>query len=78
MQHFNHRYPCVACNALGYPPLVVPTSPSRYSNDKEVDEIATVKRHLVPEKARIVGSSMGSRTTLDFGLRHLQFRCRWQ
>jgi pimeloyl-ACP methyl ester carboxylesterase len=33
-----------------------------------VDDVAVVMRHLKVSKAHIVGCSMGSRTTLDFGL----------
>jgi len=33
-----------------------------------VDDVAVVMRHLGLKKAHIIGCSMGSRTTLDFGL----------
>lgn len=67
-QHFSRRYRCVAFNARGYPPSEVPESPSRYSHKRAVDDVAVVMRHLRIRKAHIVGCSMGSRTTLDFGL----------
>ena len=70
IQHFSRRYHCVAFNARGYPPSDVPTSPKRYSHDRAVDDVAAVMRHLEFKKAHIVGCSMGSRTTLDFGLRY--------
>lgn len=70
IQHFSRRYRCIAFNARGYPPSDVPASPSRYSHKRAVDDVAVVMRHLKIRKAHIVGCSMGSRTTLDFGLRY--------
>lgn len=68
IQHFSRRYRCIAFNARGYPPSDVPVSLSRYSHKHAVDDVAAVMRHLGVRKAHIVGCSMGSRTTLDFGL----------
>jgi pimeloyl-ACP methyl ester carboxylesterase len=70
IQHFSRRYRCIAFNARGYPPSEVPASPARYSHKQSVDDVAVVMRHLKIDKAHIVGCSMGSRTTLDFGLRY--------
>ncbi|MSP98410.1 MAG: alpha/beta hydrolase [Betaproteobacteria bacterium] len=68
IQYFSRRYRCVAFNARGYPPSEVPVVLSRYSHQHAVDDIALVMRHLGLSKAHIIGCSMGSRTTLDFGL----------
>ena len=68
IQHFSRRYRCVAFNARGYPPSEVPALLSRYSHRHAIDDIAVVMRHLGLGKAHIIGCSMGSRTTLDFGL----------
>ncbi len=68
IQHFSRRHRCIAFNARGYPPSEVPTSLSRYSHKHAVDDVAVVMRHLKVSKAHIIGCSMGSRTTLDFGL----------
>jgi pimeloyl-ACP methyl ester carboxylesterase len=70
IQHFSRNYRCIAFNARGYPPSEVPKSPSRYSHEHAVDDVAVVMRHLGLKKAHIIGCSMGSRTTLDFGLRY--------
>ncbi len=70
IQHFSRRYRCIAFNARGYPPSDVPEKPSGYSHKKAVDDVAAVMNHLKLGKAHIVGCSMGSRTTLDFGLRY--------
>ena len=72
IQHFSRRYRCVAFNARGYPPSDVPASPTLYSHSQAIDDVAAVMHHLELEKAHIVGCSMGSRTTLDFGLRYPQ------
>jgi pimeloyl-ACP methyl ester carboxylesterase len=68
IQHFSRRHRCIAFNARGYPPSEVPQSLSRYSHKHAVDDVAVVMRHLGVSKAHIIGCSMGSRTTLDFGL----------
>jgi pimeloyl-ACP methyl ester carboxylesterase len=68
IQHFSRRYRCIAFNARGYPPSEVPEQLSRYSHRHAVDDVAAVMRHLKVSKAHIIGCSMGSRTTLDFGL----------
>ena len=68
IQHFSRRYRCIAFNARGYPPSEVPKALSHYSHKHAVDDIAVVMRHLRVNKAHIIGCSMGSRTTLDFGL----------
>jgi len=68
IQHFSRRYRCIAFNARGYPPSDVPKQLSLYSHRHAVDDIAVVMRALKVAKAHIVGCSMGSRSTLDFGL----------
>jgi pimeloyl-ACP methyl ester carboxylesterase len=68
MQHFSRRYRCIAFNARGYPPSDVPARPSGYSHQHAVDDIAAVMRALGVRQAHIMGCSMGSRSTLDFGL----------
>ncbi len=70
LQHFSRRYRCVAFNARGYPPSEVPKTLSAYSHRHAVDDIAVVMRALGIKKAHIVGCSMGSRSTLDFGIDH--------
>ena len=68
IQHFSRRHRCIAFNARGYPPSEVPAALSKYSHKHAVDDVAVVMRHLKVSKAHIMGCSMGSRTTLDFGL----------
>jgi pimeloyl-ACP methyl ester carboxylesterase len=68
LQHFSRRYRCIAFNARGYPPSEVPKALSAYSHRHAVDDIAAVMRAVGVRKAHIMGCSMGSRSTLDFGL----------
>lgn len=70
IQHFSRRHRCIAFNARGYPPSDVPGPLSLYSHRHAVDDIAALMRALKIAKAHIVGCSMGSRSTLDFGLDH--------
>jgi len=68
LQHFSRHYRCIAFNARGYPPSDVPKPLSAYSHRHAVDDIAAVMRALGVRKAHIMGCSMGSRSTLDFGI----------
>jgi len=70
LQHFSRRYRCIAFNARGYPPSDVPTRVSSYSPGLAVEDIVAVMRHLGVRRAHIMGCSMGSQSTLHFGLTH--------
>jgi pimeloyl-ACP methyl ester carboxylesterase len=68
IQFFSRRYRCIAFNARGYPPSDVPSRVSSYAPGIAVDDIATIMRHLKLRRAHIMGCSMGSASTLHFGL----------
>ena len=68
VRYFRRNFRCVAFNARGYPPSDVPERVSKYSQALAVDDLAAVMRHLRVRKAHIVGCSMGSQSTLHFGL----------
>lgn len=68
VRYFSRRYRCVTFNARGYPPSDVPEDAAAYSHAIAVDDVAAVMRHLGLERAHIVGLSMGSFTTIYFGL----------
>lgn len=70
--HFSRRYRCIAFNARGYPPSDVPAPVSKYSQKIVVDDLRAVMRHCGVKKAHIMGCSMGSQTTLFFGLTYPQ------
>ncbi len=67
---FAPRYRCIAFNARGYPPSGVPAAVSSYSQEKAVDDIATVLGALGIDQAHLVGVSMGAASSLQFALRH--------
>ena len=68
--HFAPRYRCVAYNARGFAPSEAPEALDAYSQERSVEDMAGLMRHLGIETAHVVGISMGSMTTLHFGLRH--------
>ena len=67
---FKADYRCIAFNARGWPPSDVPEDPNAYSQDRQVADILDLMGHLDIAKAHIVGLSMGSTTTLLFGIKH--------
>ena len=68
VRHFSRNYRCITFNARGYPPSDVPRPVSKYSQRIAVDDARAVLDHLGIRKAHIMGCSMGSQTTLFFGL----------
>ena len=68
--HFAPRYRCVVYNARGFVPSEAPEALDAYSQEQSVEDMAGLMRHLGIEAAHVVGISMGSMTTLHFGLRH--------
>ena len=70
VRYFSHRFRVVTYNARGYPPSEVPEDPASYSMDIAVDDVAALIRHLERPRAHVVGFSMGSFTSLFFGMRY--------
>ena len=70
VRYFSHRFRVITFNARGYPPSDVPTDPLSYSMDLAVEDVAHLLRHLEIPNAHVVGFSMGSFTSLFFGMRH--------
>jgi pimeloyl-ACP methyl ester carboxylesterase len=68
IRFFSRRYRCIAFNARGYPPSDVPSRVSSYAPDIAVNDIAAMMRHLKLRRAHVMGCSMGSQSTLHFGL----------
>ena len=68
--HFAPRYRCVVYNARGFAPSEAPEALDAYSQEHSVEDMAGLMRHLGIDRAHVVGISMGSMTTLHFGLRH--------
>jgi pimeloyl-ACP methyl ester carboxylesterase len=70
VRFFSHRFRVITYNARGYPPSDVPTDSAAYSMDNAVADVVALLDHLKIEKAHVVGFSMGSFTSLFFGMRH--------
>ncbi|MBI4183678.1 MAG: alpha/beta hydrolase [Proteobacteria bacterium] len=70
VRHLSRRFRCVTFNARGFPPSSVPKGARFYSQDIFVEDVVKLLDHLKIDKAHVVGCSMGSYTTLFFGLRH--------
>lgn len=68
--YLSRRYRVITYNARGFPPSDAPAEPAAYSQSIFVDDMASVMRHLAIDKAHVAGLSMGSMTTLHFGLRY--------
>ena len=68
--HFAPRYRCVVYNARGFAPSDAPEALDAYSQEQSVADMAGLMRHLGIEAAHVAGISMGSMTTLHFGLSH--------
>ena len=72
MRFFSSRYRAVTFSARGYPPSDVPERPEQYSQDLQVDDLKALLGALKIDKAHVCGLSMGSYTTLLFGLKYPQ------
>jgi pimeloyl-ACP methyl ester carboxylesterase len=75
MRFFSSRYRSVTFSARGYPPSDVPESPEDYSQDFQIEDLKGLMDALKIEKAHLCGLSMGSYTSLLFGLKYPE-RCR--
>ncbi|MBU1206348.1 MAG: alpha/beta hydrolase [Proteobacteria bacterium] len=72
VRFFSSRYRAITYSARGYLPSDVPDSPQSYSQDIQVRDVKGLLDALAIETAHICGLSMGSYTTLLFGMRHPQ------
>ena len=70
VRYFSHRFRVITFNARGYPPSDVPTDPASYSMALAIDDVVQLLRHLEIPSAHVVGFSMGSFTSLFFGMHH--------
>lgn len=70
VRYFSHRFRVITFNARGYPPSDVPEADEAYGLDAAISDVVAVLDHLGIDKAHVVGFSMGSFTSLFFGMRH--------
>lgn len=69
MRFFSSRYRAITFSARGYLPSHVPESPESYSQDFHILDLKGLLDALEIETAHICGLSMGSYTTLMFGMK---------
>ena len=70
MRFFSSRYRAITFSARGYLPSDVPDSPQAYSQDMQVADVKGLLDILDIDRTHICGLSMGSYTTLLFGMKH--------
>ena len=70
IEYFSSKYLVVTYNARGYPPSDVPDNIESYSQELAVEDLYHLLGHLGIQKAHLCGLSMGSHTTLHFGLKY--------
>ena len=70
MRFFSGRYRVVTFSARGYLPSDVPDSPDGYSQDLQVEDLKGLLDALKIGKAHLCGLSMGSYTSLLFGMKY--------
>jgi len=72
MRFFSSRYRAVTFSARGYLPSDVPDSPGAYTQELQIEDLKGLFDALKVERAHICGLSMGSYTTLLFGMKYPQ------
>ncbi len=70
VRFFSGRYRAVTFSARGYLPSAVPDSPLDYSQEHQVEDLKGLLDALKIEQAHLCGLSMGSYTTLLFGIKY--------
>jgi pimeloyl-ACP methyl ester carboxylesterase len=70
MRFFARRYRAITFSARGYLPSDVPEGPEQYGQTQQVDDVRGLLDALEIRRAHVCGLSMGSYTTLLFGLAH--------
>ena len=69
IRFFSSRYRAITFSARGYLPSPIPESPASYSQDLHLSDLQGLLDALQIETAHICGLSMGSYTTLLFGMK---------
>jgi len=70
MRFFSSRYRAFTFSARGYLPSDVPDAPEAYSQDLQVEDVKGLLDALGIDRAHLCGLSMGSYTTLLFGMKY--------
>ncbi len=64
------NYRCITYAARGFRPSATPNALEKYGQQQATADVAAVLDHLEINRAHVVGTSMGSFTSLDFTLVH--------
>lgn len=72
MRFFSARYRAITFSARGYYPSDVPDDLEAYSQEAQIEDLKGLLDALNIDRAHICGLSMGSYTTLFFGLKYPQ------
>ena len=70
VRFFSSRYRAITFSARGYLPSDVPDSPESYTQEMQIEDAKGLFDALKIEKAHLCGLSMGSYTTLLFGMKY--------
>lgn len=70
MRFFSARYRAITFSARGYLPSDVPDDIEAYSQEAQIEDLKGLLEALKIDRAHICGLSMGSYTTLLFGLKY--------
>ena len=70
LAHFSKSYRCITYAARGFQPSETPQAMEMYGQRQATADVAAVLDHLKIGQAHLVGTSMGSFTSLDFALEH--------
>lgn len=66
----SQRARCVAYSSRGFYPSAIPTNRDQYGQAQATGDLLALMDHLELDQAHLVGTSMGSFTSLDFALTH--------
>lgn len=66
----SRQFRCVTFSARGFLPSAVPPQRDKYGQEQSTGDLLALMDHLDLTSAHIVGTSMGSFTSLDFALNH--------
>jgi len=72
VRFFSNRYRAITFSARGYLPSDVPDSPEAYTQEMQIEDVKGLFDALQIEKAHLCVLSMGSYTTLLFGMKYPQ------
>ena len=70
VQALSQRFRCITYSARGFLPSAVPANRDQYGQAQSTADLLALMDHLELAQAHLVGTSMGSFTSLDFALNH--------